>query len=69
MDPTNTLDLVWRCIGGGEYDDAIVLLDAYDAWRRNGGFEPEGGDRTAAELRAACYDDDGEYLGTDSDGE
>jgi hypothetical protein len=45
MDPEATLSLAADLFASGDYREALDALKDYDAWRRKGGFEPEGGDR------------------------
>lgn len=50
MDPEQTLVQVAKAISANEDDVARELLDAYWAWRDNGGFEPPLGDKHAERM-------------------
>ena len=58
MDPQATLDLAAEFLAEAEKDpeaaaSALGCLNDYNEWRARGGFEPEGGDFRAFNLRVA----------------
>lgn len=52
MDPKETLRLARNAINDRDWEDARYLLAEYRQWRRRGGFQPKGGDKTATALYA-----------------
>lgn len=53
MDPEECLLRAARALASGEIDDASDALQDYPNWRRNGGFQPKGGDARAERIRRA----------------
>jgi hypothetical protein len=50
MDPTATLRDAGLALDAGDPPEVLALLEGYWNWRRQGGFEPEGGDVWARHL-------------------
>jgi hypothetical protein len=53
MDPEACLDRAEEALAEGDRAEARAALADYAAWRRNGGFQPKGGDARAKLLGAA----------------
>ncbi len=51
MDPQACLRRAAEALEQGDTDEARAALADYASWRRRGGWQPEGGDALAAELR------------------
>lgn len=54
MDPEACLQRAARAIEDDDLPEAHAALEDYRQWRAGGGFEPEGGDERANELRRSC---------------
>jgi hypothetical protein len=53
VDPEQALRDAETQLEAGEATEALTLLEAYWTWRRNGGFEPKGGDARARRVARA----------------